>query len=134
MTAIGEAVRAGSRTRGAQPVAEGVRGAVVESAPEVPGADEAGERVRERVALAQTALLSALVAGTPVPEGFDRTRLGIQARALAAKRAGVVAKVAPELPAVLGTAYRPAFLSYAQSRPMGAATARTRWTSRSGPC
>ncbi|WP_326781554.1 DUF692 domain-containing protein [Streptomyces longwoodensis] len=119
LTAIGEAVRAGSRTRGAQPVAEGVRGAVVESAPEVPGADEAGERVRERVALAQTALLSALVAGTPVPEGFDRTRLGIQARALAAKRAGVVAKVAPELPAVLGTAYRPAFLSYAQSRPMG---------------
>ncbi|MEU3294133.1 DUF692 domain-containing protein [Streptomyces longwoodensis] len=119
LTAIGEAVRAGSRTRGAQPVAEGVRGAVVESAPEAPGADdEAGERVRERVALAQTALLSALVAGTPVPEGFDRTRLGIQARALAAKRAGVVAKVAPELPAVLGTAYRPAFLSYAQSRPM----------------
>ncbi|MCX4996541.1 DUF692 domain-containing protein [Streptomyces longwoodensis] len=119
LTAIGEAVRAGSRTRGAQPVAEGVRGAVVEPAPEAPGADdEAGERVRERVALAQTALLSALVAGTPVPEGFDRTRLGIQARALAAKRAGVVAKVAPELPAVLGTAYRPAFLSYAQSRPM----------------
>ncbi|MEU3547188.1 DUF692 domain-containing protein [Streptomyces longwoodensis] len=119
LTAIGEAVRAGSRTRGAQPLAEGVRGTVVEPAPEVPGADdEAGERVRERVALAQTALLSALVAGTPVPEGFDRTRLGIQARALAAKRAGVVAKVAPELPAVLGTAYRPAFLSYAQSRPM----------------
>jgi uncharacterized protein (UPF0276 family) len=119
LTAIGEAVRAGSRTRGAEPVAEGVRGTVVEQAPEAPGADdEAGERVRERVALAQTALLSALVAGTPVPEGFDRTRLGIQARALAAKRAGVVAKVAPELPAVLGTAYRPAFLSYAQSRPM----------------
>ncbi|WP_371555083.1 DUF692 domain-containing protein [Streptomyces longwoodensis] len=119
LTAIGEAVRAGSRTRGAQPVAEGVSGAVVESAPEAPGADdEAGERVRERVALAQTALLSALVAGTPVPEGFDRTRLGIQARALAAKRARVVAKVAPELPAVLGTAYRPTFLSYAQSRPM----------------
>ncbi|KUN40161.1 endonuclease [Streptomyces longwoodensis] len=133
LTAIREAVRAGTRTRGPEPVAEGprgtaaeaVRGAAAGQAPEAPGtvgeaeeAEEAGERVRERVALAQTALLSALVAGTPVPEGFDRTRLGIQARALAAKRAGVVAKVAPELPAVLGTAYRPAFLSYAQTRPM----------------
>ncbi|WP_432430901.1 DUF692 domain-containing protein, partial [Streptomyces reticuliscabiei] len=50
---------------------------------------------RQRVALAQTALLSALVAGTPVPEGFDRVRLGVQSRALGAKRADVVAKVAP---------------------------------------
>lgn len=53
---------------------------------------------RQRVALAQAALLSSLVAGTPAPEGFDRVRLGVQARALAAKRADVVAKVAPELP------------------------------------
>ncbi|MDL5204397.1 DUF692 domain-containing protein [Streptomyces sp. ALI-76-A] len=73
---------------------------------------------RQRLALAQTALLSALVAGTPVPEGFDRVRLGVQARALAAKRADVVAKVAPELPSVLGAAYRPAFLAYAQGHPM----------------
>jgi uncharacterized protein (UPF0276 family) len=50
---------------------------------------------RQRLALAQTALLSALVAGTPAPEGFDRVRLGVQARALASKRADVVAKVAP---------------------------------------
>ncbi|MGW0913719.1 DUF692 domain-containing protein [Streptomyces sp. NPDC002784] len=73
---------------------------------------------RERVALAQAALLSALVAGTPVPEGFDRTRLGVQARALAGKRADVVAKVAPELPVILGPRYRPAFLAYAQRNPM----------------
>ncbi|GAA3294240.1 hypothetical protein GCM10020295_18250 [Streptomyces cinereospinus] len=64
------------------------------------------------------ALLSALVAGTPVPEGFDRVRLGVQARALAGKRADVVAKVAPELPRILGAAYRPAFLAYAQRHPM----------------
>jgi hypothetical protein len=70
------------------------------------------------VALAQAALLSALVAGTPVPEGFDRVRLGVQARALAAKRADVVAKVAPELPEILADGYRPAFLAYAQRRPM----------------
>ncbi|MEU0602747.1 DUF692 domain-containing protein [Streptomyces sp. NPDC006393] len=73
---------------------------------------------RQRLALAQTALLSALVAGTPAPEGFDRVRLGVQARALAAKRAGVVARVAPELPEILGDGYRAAFLAYAQGHPL----------------
>ncbi|MGX1366722.1 uncharacterized protein (UPF0276 family) [Streptomyces canus] len=73
---------------------------------------------RQRLALAQTALLSALVAGTPAPEGFDRVRLAVQARALAGKRADVVAKVAPELPVILGAGYRPAFLAYAQGAPM----------------
>ncbi|WP_316740668.1 DUF692 domain-containing protein [Streptomyces sp. MK7] len=73
---------------------------------------------RQRLALAQTALLSALVAGTPAPEGFDRVRLGVQARALASKRAGVVAKIAPELPVILGDGYRAAFLAYAQRHPM----------------
>ncbi|WP_210584253.1 DUF692 domain-containing protein [Streptomyces sp. GESEQ-35] len=73
---------------------------------------------RQRLALAQTALLSALIAGTPVPEGFDRVRLGVQARALTGKRADVVAKVAPELPHILGKGYRPAFLAYAQGHPM----------------
>ncbi|MBW5425789.1 DUF692 family protein [Streptomyces sp. BG9H] len=73
---------------------------------------------RQRTALAQAALLSALVAGTPVPEGFDRVRLKVQSQALAAKRADVVAKVAPELPGILGAAYRADFLAYAQSRPM----------------
>ncbi|MEX1657809.1 DUF692 domain-containing protein [Streptomyces pseudovenezuelae] len=76
------------------------------------------EPARQRVALAQTALLSALVAGTPAPEGFDRVRLGVQARALAGKRADVVAKVAPELPVILGAGYRAAFLAYAQGAPM----------------
>ncbi|MFI5619401.1 DUF692 domain-containing protein [Streptomyces sp. NPDC051567] len=81
------------------------------------GADEA---TRTRIGLRQAALLSALVAGTPVPEGFDRQRIRVQARALAAKRADVVAKVAPELPSILGgaDAYREAFLAYARHRPM----------------
>ncbi|MET9762537.1 DUF692 domain-containing protein [Streptomyces sp. NPDC006372] len=77
-----------------------------------------GGAARQRLGLAQAALLSALVAGTPVPEGFDRARVGVQARALAAKRADVVAKVAPELPVILGAEYRTAFLAYAQTRPM----------------
>ncbi|GAA2496178.1 DUF692 domain-containing protein [Streptomyces longisporus] len=78
----------------------------------------ATDAARQRLGLAQAALLSALVAGTPVPEGFDRVRLGVQARALAGKRADVVAKVAPELPVILGETYRPAFLAYAQRHPM----------------
>ncbi|MBC9713098.1 DUF692 domain-containing protein [Streptomyces sp. TRM66268-LWL] len=76
------------------------------------------EPARDRLALAQTSLLSALVAGTPAPEGFDRQRLAVQSRALIGKRADVVAKVAPELPVILGDIYRPAFVSYAQRRPM----------------
>jgi hypothetical protein len=76
------------------------------------------EGSRQRLAVTQAALLSALVAGTPVPEGFDTRRIAVQSRALAAKRAGVVAKVAPELPDILGKGFRPAFLAYARSRPM----------------
>ncbi|MET8135898.1 DUF692 domain-containing protein [Streptomyces sp. NPDC005251] len=122
------------------------------------GTDTGAEgAARQRLALAQAALLSALVAGTPVPEGFDRVRLGVQARALAAKRADVVSKVAPELPEILADGYRPAFLAYAQRHPMaggyrrdaldfaehlllaglpeGAETRRLRdwWLERSGP-
>ncbi|MEU7019561.1 DUF692 domain-containing protein [Streptomyces sp. NPDC046203] len=75
-------------------------------------------RARQRVGVAQTALLSSLVAGTPAPEGFDARRLGVQSRALTGKRADVVGKVAPELPEILGAEYRPAFLAYARNRPM----------------
>lgn len=78
----------------------------------------ASASARQRLALAQAALLSALVAGTPAPEGFDRVRLGVQSRALGVKRADVVAKVAPELPEILGAGYRPAFLAYAHGHPM----------------
>ncbi|MFF0478147.1 DUF692 domain-containing protein [Streptomyces sp. NPDC004284] len=78
----------------------------------------ARDAARQRLAVTQASLLSALVAGTPVPEGFDTRRIGIQSRALAAKRAGVVAKVAPELPEILGKDFRAAFLAYAKSRPM----------------
>ncbi|MEU4040596.1 DUF692 domain-containing protein [Streptomyces antibioticus] len=107
--AVGEAVgEAGSVGGEASPREPGGRA-------DVPAA---GDATRQRLGLAQAALLSALVAGTPAPEGFDRVRLGVQARSLAAKRADVVAKVAPELPEILGTGYRPAFLAYAQGHPM----------------
>ncbi|PWI14856.1 endonuclease [Streptomyces sp. Act143] len=96
------------------PAAREVRTASADRTPDLPDTTP----TRQRLALAQTALLSALVAGTPVPEGFDRVRLGVQARALAGKRADVVAKVAPELPVILGTEYRAAFLGYAHAHPM----------------
>ncbi|MFI5754828.1 DUF692 domain-containing protein [Streptomyces sp. NPDC051569] len=92
----------------------GTSGAVTCSTGTSTGTDSA----RVRLALSQTALLSALVAGTPAPEGFDSRRLGVQSRALTAKRAGVVARIAPELPEILGDGFRPAFLSYAANRPM----------------
>ncbi|MEU3964359.1 DUF692 domain-containing protein [Streptomyces buecherae] len=103
-------------------VAPAVGPAAAPSAPDVAtagvAAPDAGDAERQRLALAQTALLSALVAGTPAPEGFDRGRLRVQSRALIAKRADVVARVAPELPEILGTAYRPAFVAYARHRPL----------------
>ncbi|MEV0526368.1 DUF692 domain-containing protein [Streptomyces sp. NPDC050439] len=83
-----------------------------------PDATTASAPARQRLALAQTALLSALVAKTPAPEGFDRARLAVQSRALTGKRADVVAKVAPELPEILGARYRAEFFAYAQARPM----------------
>ncbi|MFI8993765.1 DUF692 domain-containing protein [Streptomyces sp. NPDC053542] len=76
------------------------------------------EAARARLAAAQEELLAALVAGEPDPAGFDGERLAVQRRALASKRADVIASVAPELPGILGADYRSAFLDYAQHRPM----------------
>ncbi|MFF9982788.1 DUF692 domain-containing protein [Streptomyces erythrochromogenes] len=106
---------------GAQPEA-GPQADAAPGAGAGPEAASGGGGARTRVALGQAALLSALVAGTPVPEGFDRARIRVQVRALAAKRADVVAKVAPELPGILGGSgpYRKAFLAYAKGRPMTA--------------
>ncbi|MFJ2764047.1 DUF692 domain-containing protein [Streptomyces prasinus] len=118
LTGIREAVAKGAAARTtARAQGSGVRSRPV---PVSGSARESGSRgpARQRVALAQAAVLSSLVAGTPVPEGFDRARMAVQARALAAKRADVVAKVAPELPVLLGERYRAAFLAHAQRWPM----------------
>ncbi|MEV5380928.1 hypothetical protein AB0L26_33960 [Streptomyces nondiastaticus] len=79
-----------------------------------PSADAA----RLRLARAQHALLSALVADGPTPAGHDPQRLRTQRRALLGKRAEVVAKVAPELPDILGADFRRLFLDHARGRPM----------------
>ncbi|GGX81957.1 DUF692 domain-containing protein [Streptomyces anandii] len=125
LESIRKAVTTGRATRNRQTPATGpaVRAPGAGPGPQAPDAGPARPvsgcaAARQRLGLAQAALLSALVGGTPVPEGFDRVRVGVQARALAAKRADVVAKVAPELPVILGEGYRAAFLAYAQARPM----------------
>ncbi|MFE9631463.1 DUF692 domain-containing protein [Streptomyces sp. NPDC006463] len=124
LAAIRAVLTAGPATAPAAPA--GPAASVAPSAPDRPVAAAeprpAGDdgAARTRVGLGQAALLSALVAGTPVPEGFDRQRIRVQARALAAKRADVVARLAPELPSILGgdEPYRTAFLAYAKGRPM----------------
>ncbi|MER6014568.1 DUF692 domain-containing protein [Streptomyces bluensis] len=117
LTAIRDTVRRASATTEAALAGTGggERGAAPR--PDAGPAPSTGP-ARQRLGLAQASLLSALVAGTPVPEGFDRVRLGVQGRALGAKRADVVAKVAPELPEILGESYRPAFLAYTHGHPM----------------
>ncbi|MEV5311248.1 MULTISPECIES: DUF692 domain-containing protein [unclassified Streptomyces] len=115
LAAIREALRKG---RGQSRAAGAATAGTSAPRPAATAATAVPDGVRERLGLAQAALLSALVAGTPAPEGFDRARLRVQTRALAGKRAGVVAKVAPELPDLLGDAYRTEFLAYAHRRPM----------------
>ncbi|WP_338315841.1 DUF692 family multinuclear iron-containing protein [Streptomyces bohaiensis] len=73
---------------------------------------------RARLARSQHALLAALTTGAPAPRGFDPERLRVQRSALASKRAAVMARVAPQLPALLGDDYQGAALRYARRHPM----------------
>ncbi|GAA4895991.1 DUF692 domain-containing protein [Streptomyces coeruleoprunus] len=108
LTAIRTTLDASAERRAGAPVSMAVP---VAAAPVPEGA-------RERLGLAQTAVLSALVAGTPAPEGFDHGRLRVQSLSLARKRAGIVARLAPELPQILGEGYREAFVAYARTHPL----------------
>ncbi len=76
---------------------------------------------RTALAAAQHALLACLVTGASAPDGFDRQRLAVQARALLAKRARTAAAHHPWLAAALGEgAYRSAFADYARAHPLPA--------------
>ncbi|WP_199443909.1 hypothetical protein [Umezawaea beigongshangensis] len=77
-----------------------------------------GERdQRERLAAAQAGLLRALLAGGDVPEGFDPQRIAVEARALLAKRRGIVAMLRPDVADELGERFRPLFDAYATAHP-----------------
>ena len=67
--------------------------------------------------LRRSLLLALLLAGCSKGPQADLQYIK-QARSLGAKRADVVAKVAPELPEILGESYRPAFLAYTHGHPM----------------
>jgi hypothetical protein len=64
----------------------------------------------------QAELVAALVAGAPVPPGFDAARVGAAQRALLRKRAGEVARVWPMLAAAAGDGWHRDFAAWAAGR------------------
>lgn len=76
-----------------------------------------GESQRGQLAARQAALVAALVAGKPVPTGFDARLVGVARDALLRKRAGDVARHWPLLAAGLGARWLPTFRSWAAARP-----------------
>ncbi|RAY13100.1 hypothetical protein DPM19_21640 [Actinomadura craniellae] len=73
------------------------------------------------LAAAQEALVRALVAGGPLPPGFDPVAVGAAERALLGKRAGEVGRAWPELARAYGDGWRDAFAGWARGRPPGGA-------------
>ncbi len=69
------------------------------------------------LAAQQAALVRALVAGGPVPEGFDAAALATTARALLRKRAQEVARRFPMLAYECGESYQDLYCAWAKDRP-----------------
>jgi hypothetical protein len=65
----------------------------------------------------QRALVAALVAGAPVPDGVDPARFAAAERALRGKRAGEVAAAWPRLAGSLGERFAEEFAGWAAGRP-----------------
>ncbi|GAA3764572.1 hypothetical protein GCM10022225_58260 [Plantactinospora mayteni] len=65
----------------------------------------------------QAALVAALVAGAPLPPGFDARLVGVARSALLHKRAGEVARHWPLLAAGHGRSWRAVFAAWAAERP-----------------
>jgi hypothetical protein len=65
----------------------------------------------------QADLVAALVAGGPLPAGFDPHRVDAARRALLRKRAGEVARAWPMLAAAHGSGWVDAFAAWAAGRP-----------------
>ncbi|MGK5684430.1 hypothetical protein [Actinoplanes sp. URMC 104] len=79
------------------------------SAPSAPASATLADR--------QAALVEALTAGRPVPEGFDGFRFEAARVALLRKRAGEVARQWPMLAAGLGDRWKQQFAAWAAARP-----------------
>ncbi|PRX98870.1 hypothetical protein [Allonocardiopsis opalescens] len=76
---------------------------------------------RAALAAAQERLLRALVAGAEAPDGFDRERLAVAARALLRKRAAGVARAWPRLAHGYGERWPEVFAEWAAARPTAGA-------------
>jgi hypothetical protein len=71
----------------------------------------------DELAAAQGRLVECLVAGGPVPAGFDSVRVAVAARALLSKRAGEVARAWPRLADSHGPDWLEVFTRWADGRP-----------------
>ncbi|MGC4955421.1 hypothetical protein ACLQ2P_19560 [Actinomadura citrea] len=69
------------------------------------------------LAAAQEALVRAMTAGGPLPEGFDAEAVGAAAHGILLKRAGEVARAWPALAASYGASWKAAFAAWAAERP-----------------
>ncbi|WP_436777465.1 hypothetical protein [Yinghuangia sp. YIM S09857] len=72
---------------------------------------------RAELARRQTDLLAALVAGGPVPAGFDPERIRVQSVALAAKRREGVLRTLPMLATAFGDRWPRVFMEWARTHP-----------------
>ena len=73
--------------------------------------------LRQDLASAQEELVRALVAGGPVPVGFDAERIAAQSGALLAKRRRGIERAAPDLVARLGGEFPAVFTEWARANP-----------------
>lgn len=87
-----------------------------------PGRARAGSSASPHdLAASQSALVAALVAGGPLPPGFDPVRIDATRLALLRKRAGEAAKAWPLLAASLGDGWAPTFTRHRDGHePVGA--------------
>lgn len=69
------------------------------------------------LAAAQEALVRAMTAGGPLPDGFDAGDVAAAARAILGKRAGDTARAWPALAASYGGGWADAFAAWAAERP-----------------
>lgn len=75
------------------------------------------ETARAGLAQAQAALLRALVAGGPAPDGFDADLVRIQAAALLDKRQRAIRRADPFVARALGERHRDLFAQWARAHP-----------------
>ena len=69
------------------------------------------------LAAAQEALVRAMTAGGPLPDGFDAGAVRAAAHGILLKRAGEVARAWPALAATYGASWKGAFAAWAAERP-----------------